>query len=199
MHKLTFLATLTLGGLLALGGCHMNISEGGSGWDDEWDDDWDDGGGICGGGTSGGGDWGDSCVVDSDCDEGLTCDEQAGECVPAPCTPQPCTTDDDCGDGFTCDEDASECVPTGVCTVDEDCDEGYVCDVEQSTCVPYEPPPPTCADQQTETECIDFGGCEPVYAGVDCSCGPDCECTGGEPGCVCASFEFFKCEDADTP
>ena len=52
----------------------------------------------------------------------------------------------------------------------------------------------TCADQQTEAACVVFGDCEPIYAGVDCSCGPDCACMGGEPGCVCASFEFFACQ-----
>jgi hypothetical protein len=33
-----------------------------------------------------------------------------------------------------------------------------------------------------------------VYAGVSCSCGPDCHCVGGEAGCICESFEFFRCE-----
>ena len=199
MHKLSFLANVTLagtlGGLLALGGCHLNISEGGSGLDDEWDDDWDTGGGICGGGTPGAGEWGDSCAENADCAPGLTCDDAGGTCVPAPCAPQPCTTDTDCSAGFYCNEESGECVTGGVCSTDADCAEGFVCDEPQNSCVPAQTPPPTCADMQTEVECVEFGGCEPIYAGVDCSCGPDCECTGGEPGCVCESFEFFKCEE----
>jgi Cys-rich repeat protein len=197
MHKLSFLTTLTLGGLLVLGGCHMNISD--SGVDDEWDDDWDIGDGTCGGGSPGAGEWGESCDENADCAPGLTCDENIGSCVPAPCEPQPCTADTDCSSGFFCDEGLGECVPAGLCATDEDCGEGYVCDEPQSTCVPDETPPPTCGDMQTEIDCVQFGGCEPVYAGVDCSCGQDCECTGGEPGCVCASFEFFKCEAVAAP
>ncbi len=220
MHKLSFLTTITLSGLLALGGCHMNISDSGSGLDDEWDDDWDTSGGTCGGGTPGAGEWGDSCDEDADCASGLTCDDYVGTCVPAPCDPQPCDADTDCTTGFYCDQEVGECVPAGICATDEDCGEGYVCDEPQSTCVPADvcatdedcgegfvcdeaesicvvddTPPPTCVDMKTEVDCVAFGGCEPVYAGVDCSCGQDCECTGGEPGCVCASFEFFKCEE----
>jgi hypothetical protein len=55
--------------------------------------------------------------------------------------------------------------------------------------------PPTCADWTTELECVAQTGCEPVYAGVDCSCGADCACVGGEPNCVCSSFEFFECRE----
>lgn len=54
---------------------------------------------------------------------------------------------------------------------------------------------PTCADIATEAECVAQTGCEPVYAGIDCSCGPDCACVGGEPNCVCVSFEFFECRE----
>ncbi len=53
-----------------------------------------------------------------------------------------------------------------------------------------------CEDLDEESSCSARSDCEPVYAGVDCSCGPDCTCIGGTPGCICESFEFHACEAA---
>jgi hypothetical protein len=86
----------------------------------------------------------------------------------APTTePQPCDSEDDCQPGFNCAFDAQECQPA-----DEE----------------------TCGELTTEAACTHRSDCTPIYAGINCSCGPDCECRGGEPGCVCESFGFFGCE-----
>src|SRR5262245_43498740 len=47
------------------------------------------------------------------------------------------------------------------------------------------PPPPMCTELASESACSEREDCAPIYAGTDCSCGPDCTCIGGEPGCVC--------------
>lgn len=80
---------------------------------------------------------------------------------------------------------------TTSCTEDADCDLGSHCDAELETCVAG---PLACEDLTDEDACALRLDCEPVYAGIDCSCGPDCTCIGGEAGCVCEGFEFFACE-----
>jgi hypothetical protein len=80
---------------------------------------------------------------------------------------------------------------TASCTGDADCNAGSYCDVELETCVPGVA---ACEDLSDESACAARLDCEPIYAGIDCSCGPDCACVGGEPGCVCEGFEFFACE-----
>jgi hypothetical protein len=57
----------------------------------------------------------------------------------------------------------------------------------------------TCGELTTEAACDERTDCLPIYAGTGCSCGPDCQCIGGEPGCICTSFEFFRCEPSVTP
>ena len=71
---------------------------------------------------------------------------------------------------------------------------GFTCDAARQTCIPLAEP--TCADLGDEAACPARPECTVVYAGVECSCGPDCACKGGEPGCVCQKFEFFRCEDS---
>jgi len=51
----------------------------------------------------------------------------------------------------------------------------------------------TCGELETELACTHRSDCTPIYGGTNCSCGQDCECQGGEPGCICESFEFFVC------
>ena len=193
MNRLTLLASLTLGCSLALAGCDIQYTEGGA----NWGDDLDGGGtGPCPGGShqgSGVGLWGDPCTTGADCAPGLGCDLVAWVCQPDPNDPQPCASDGTCSQGFVCDGGSGQCVPTAVCTNDAECAAGQLCDLGTSTCVP-DPGPAACADVAGAQACIDRPDCEPVYAGVNCSCGPGCECAGGEPGCVCESFEFFKCE-----
>jgi hypothetical protein len=74
------------------------------------------------------------------------------------------------------------------CIGDADCAAGELCTPEGLCAIP------TCADIDDEASCLDRSDCEAVYAGVDCSCGQGCECQAGEAGCVCESFEFFRCE-----
>jgi hypothetical protein len=59
------------------------------------------------------------------------------------------------------------------------------------------PPPPECMELATEAACSERADCTPIYAGTDCSCGPECTCIGGEPGCVCESFGFLVCVEAE--
>ena len=52
----------------------------------------------------------------------------------------------------------------------------------------------TCPELRTEANCDNRNDCVSIYAGTNCSCGPECTCIGGEPGCVCENFAFFTCE-----
>jgi hypothetical protein len=63
---------------------------------------------------------------------------------------------------------------------------------------PPPPPPPECLELTTEEACTERADCTPIYAGTDCTCGPDCTCIGGEPGCVCETYGFLVCVDAET-
>lgn len=81
------------------------------------------------------------------------------------------------------------------CDEESDCDPGFNCNFEQQQCLPSDEE--TCGELKTEAACTHRSDCTPIYAGTNCSCGQDCECKGGEPGCVCESFEFFVCEAAN--
>ena len=82
--------------------------------------------------------------------------------------------------------------PPTPCNQESDCEPGFNCDYGRSECVPADEE--TCLELASEGECDARNDCLTVYAGTDCSCGPECTCSGGEPGCVCQSFEFFQCE-----
>jgi hypothetical protein len=77
------------------------------------------------------------------------------------------------------------------CSVESDCARGYNCDTTRGECLPTDAE--TCPELTTEASCSVRKDCTTVYAGTNCTCGPDCECTGGEPGCICERFEFFRC------
>jgi len=78
------------------------------------------------------------------------------------------------------------------CAEERDCPRGFNCDYESKECVAADAE--TCPELTTESACDNRKDCMSVYAGINCSCGANCECVGGEPGCVCQSFEFFTCE-----
>jgi len=80
------------------------------------------------------------------------------------------------------------------CDDEQDCPAGYNCNYEVGECQAADEE--TCGELKTEGACTHRSDCTPVYAGINCSCGQDCECKGGEPGCVCESFEFFVCQAA---
>lgn len=174
-------------------GCHIR----GDGWlGDDWEED-------CGyaesvsvsagaGGYIGPGDEGAPCSTSGDCNEGLVCDPVAQYCV----TPSPCAANADCSLGCYCDPQTGLCAPSSVCAADPECGDGFTCDEALASCVPGEDPPPACQELASEAACSARSDCRPVYAGVDCSCGAGCECKAGEAGCVCKSFEFFRCEAA---
>lgn len=91
----------------------------------------------------------DYCRIDSDCDDGGTCDAVTGLCRPR-CEPGSCagnqschddgrcgpgcTGDDDCGDGFTCRD--TRCRLPG-CSSDSDCPPrfGIYCDTQRRECI----------------------------------------------------------------
>jgi hypothetical protein len=87
--------------------------------------------------------------------------------------------------------------PLTPCSKEADCAAGFNCDAALGKCTPgdYE----TCGELATEAACGVRIDCKVVYAGVNCSCGPDCHCVGGEAGCICESFQFFRCEPVDPP
>jgi len=78
------------------------------------------------------------------------------------------------------------------CTAESDCERGFNCDYERQECVAADAE--TCPELSTEAGCDNRNDCKSIYAGTNCSCGPECTCIGGEPGCVCQSFSFFTCE-----
>ncbi len=82
----------------------------------------------------------------------------------------PCSEEPDCAPGFNCNHDTHICV-----AADEE----------------------TCSELATERACTHRSDCAPIYAGTNCSCGQDCQCRGGEPGCVCEAFQFFSCAAAE--
>ncbi len=105
----------------------------------------------------------------ADCDTGGTASSPSpgGHTQP---TPTPCTKESDCDRGFNCDYETKECTAAGA---------------------------ETCPELSTEIDCDNRNDCVSIYAGTHCSCGPECTCLGGEPGCVCESFAFFTCEPLD--
>jgi hypothetical protein len=80
------------------------------------------------------------------------------------------------------------------CSKEADCAPGFNCDTTRGKCTPSDSE--TCPELSDEAVCGARSDCKVVYAGVSCSCGPDCHCVGGEAGCICESFEFFRCEPA---
>lgn len=85
----------------------------------------------------------------------------------------------------------SKPVPTK-CAKESDCERGFNCDYERKECVAAGAE--TCAELSSEADCDHRNDCVSIYAGTDCSCGAECTCIGGEPGCVCQSFAFFTCD-----
>ncbi len=104
-----------------------------------------------------------------------------------------CKAHADCGAGKYCLLGSGQCTQASSCAKEADCISGFNCDAASKTCMPAAAE--TCGELGDEAACVDRGDCAPNYAGVDCSCGTDCKCVGGEPGCVCTSFEFFRCEE----
>jgi hypothetical protein len=80
------------------------------------------------------------------------------------------------------------------CAEERDCAAGFNCDHETELCQAADEE--TCGELATERACTHRSDCTAIYAGTNCSCGQDCECRGGDPGCVCESFEFFACAPA---
>jgi hypothetical protein len=83
-------------------------------------------------------------------------------------------------------------VPATPCEKEHDCAPGYNCDLMLHECLPAAEE--TCAELDTEVACTHRSDCTPIYGGTNCSCGQDCECHGGEPGCVCEMFGFVVCK-----
>ena len=81
--------------------------------------------------------------------------------------------------------------PKVPCEKERDCAPGFNCNYDVNQCEPAELE--TCGELDLEADCAARTDCVPVYGGTNCSCGQDCECEGGEPGCICESFEFFVC------
>jgi hypothetical protein len=82
--------------------------------------------------------------------------------------------------------------PNSTCEDERDCDAGFNCDLETHECVAADAE--TCPELKSESACTNRRDCVPIYGGINCSCGQDCECMGGEPGCICESFDFFACQ-----
>jgi hypothetical protein len=87
--------------------------------------------------------------------------------------------------------------PATPCEVEHDCPPGFNCDLDAQICVAADAE--TCGELLAEAECAARADCTPIYGGTNCSCGADCECQGGEPGCICETFQFFVCQHAAAP
>ncbi len=90
---------------------------------------------------------------------------------------------------------ATPVVPPKACAKERDCEPGYNCSPDTHECLPADEE--TCGELDTEAACTHRSDCTPIYGGTNCSCGKDCECHGGEPGCVCETFQFFVCQAAE--
>ncbi len=167
------LALVTISTVL-FGGCMMDQHCGGNG--------------MCGGDTDRSG----GCRSNDECPSGAHC-SPSSSCVAGNDAPGGCTTDAQCGPGEYCAGGEGACRQATPCTGESDCAPGFNCDPAKSACFPASAP--TCGELGTEAECAARADCLPIYAGIECSCGADCTCQGGEPGCVCQSFEFFRCAD----
>lgn len=103
-----------------------------------------------------------------------------------------CKAHADCSADQFCLIGSGQCTAATKCEKESDCLAGFNCDATKKSCLPSATE--TCGEVESEAACLTRKDCVPSYAGVDCTCGPDCKCQGGEPGCVCESFEFFRCE-----
>ena len=99
-----------------------------------------------------------------------------------------------CGDGSAGSGNGSQPQATP-CSKESDCERGFNCDYESKECVAAGAE--TCSELESETDCDNRNDCVSIYAGTDCSCGPECTCKGGEPGCVCEKFAYFSCEPVE--
>jgi len=82
--------------------------------------------------------------------------------------------------------------PVTPCEKEHDCAPGYNCNLDTHQCLPAAQE--TCGELDSELACTNRRDCTPVYGGTNCSCGNNCECHGGEPGCVCEQFGFVTCQ-----
>lgn len=125
----------------------------------------------------------EACVTGSDPDASVATSVR---------TPR-CSSNGDCQATSYCDVDTGECVDGVACKDESSCEAGYNCDLGRSLCTPTDTE--LCSEMETEALCAERDDCVASYAGVNCSCGADCTCMGGEPGCVCERFEFHDCTD----
>lgn len=132
----------------------------------------------------------EACVVETDRDASVS-DGEAENAKAAPVAR--CTSNRDCEDERYCDEDSGKCLQAVACEDESSCDEGFNCDPQRSVCLPADAE--RCSELASEAQCAERNDCIVTYAGINCSCGADCTCTGGEPGCVCDSFEFHACTE----
>lgn len=116
----------------------------------------------------------ETCVEDSDCEDGLVCNSD-NRCHP------PCVDDSDCDEGFECGPEG-QCQPIDeTCVVDDDdCDDGLVCGSDNrchppcennSDCEIYgETYCETLEDPQICLPCMDFTGPPEICSGADRNC-----------------------------
>ncbi len=140
-----------------------------------------------------------TCVSDSDCAQGLTCQANAvaptpacppeADCFPTDvptspsmsCQPAPCQADTTCGQGMVCHSQTSS-VCSGGTTVAVKCDPNTVCDPATPTV------PPVCTDTTT-SQCV-YKWSLPCNADADCGDGFVCQpstmgmCSGSGSGAV---------------
>jgi hypothetical protein len=131
----------------------------------------------------------EACVTEPDRDAAVATSERTKA------EPQ-CRSNDDCQATSYCDKDSSECVDGVACQDEASCEAGYNCDLKRFVCTPTDNE--LCSELKNEASCAERDDCVVTYAGVNCSCGADCTCMGGEAGCVCERFEFHACTDVTT-
>lgn len=138
--------------------------------------------------------FGGCMMMGHDCEGRGMCGGGSGSAAKSAEPPPTCASDAQCATGQYCDLTAGACRQGTPCAGESDCAAGENCDAARALCLPSSEP--TCGELGSEAECGARSDCKPIYAGIECSCGADCTCQGGEPGCVCQSFEFFRCADA---
>jgi len=122
------------------------------------------------------------------CSAGDHCEVECPPCNSAGCICGPtCVPDDqgpgDCYSPVTCNSAPPQCPSGTLPGVADGCWSGYCIPTAQCEAAP-------CAALATEAACTARADCEPVYAGMNCTCDAN--------GCTCTSETFSSCESAAT-
>ncbi|HWO18120.1 MAG TPA: hypothetical protein VNO30_05070 [Kofleriaceae bacterium] len=155
---------------------------------------------------------GNACLSNKDCAAGCFCDEVKGTCDEGGF----CSQQDECAPDMECDEARSSCVPVVAscagaiatsctngaprcpagsvplikdgCYYDRNGDGQFDCQAIDDCNAP-----PTCQAYQYAADCS-AASCTTITRGENCRAQNGATCQDGQPGCVCQTYTFARCE-----